>query len=431
MAPSKPSVLVINFNAPELNQLARALAGSGQLRQFVRPYINKGRAWERALSAMPLGGRIYDQTFGRRKLSDPALARLTLEAGVPYDWCSALVGRSHFLPGALRHRWTNDLHMQVREAVAQAGRRLAGEADCVVAYEGFALPAFQAAQRVGARTTGARTLLNYPVAHHRARRRIRKEELHREPTFAATWPGFDDWGPGHEARLDDEIAAADVVLLGSPFAADSFVAEGVPREKLRVVPYGVDLQMFTPAGQPPAGDVFKVIYAGQLTQRKGISYLLRGYQRFARADTELTLVGSEVGGPQALQPFAGLFTHLPHQTRAALAQRYRESHVFVFPTLVEGMPLVVLEAMACGLPVIVTANGPAGIVRDGIDGFIIPERDPEAVQEKLELLYADRERCLAMGRNAARRAQLYSWQAYAEGVMRCIALPPAHATAWA
>ena len=108
------------------------------------------------------------------------------------------------------------------------------------------------------------------------------------------------------------------------------------------------------------------------------------------------------------------------QTRPALAQRYRESHVFVLPTLVEGMPLVVLEAMACGLPVITTACGPAGIVRDGIDGFIIPERSDEAVCEKLELLYRDRERCQAMGRNAARRAQAFSWQAYAEGVMRCL-----------
>ena len=188
-------------------------------------------------------------------------------------------------------------------------------------------------------------------------------------------------------------------------------------DKLCVVPYGVDLQTFSPPATAPAVDRFKVIYAGQLTQRKGLSYLLRGYQRFARTDSELTLVGSEVGGPDALRPFAGLFAHVPHQTRAALAEHYRRSHVFVFPTLVEGMPLVVLEAMACGVPVIVTANGPAGIVRDGVDGFIIPQRSAEAVHEKLDLLYRDRDRCAAMGRNAARRAREFSWQAYAGGVM--------------
>ena len=412
MQNKKRGVLVVNFNAPELNQLALALALAGRLDGFVRPYANKGRAWERALSVLPLGGRLYEQTFGRRQLADPALAALTHEAGVAFDWGSALIGRTRGLPSSWRHRWTNHLHMKVREAVALAGARQASRVGCVVAYEGFALPAFESARK-----TGAGRWLNYPVAHHRQRRLIREEELALEPSFAPTWPGFDDWGPGHEERLDREIALADRVLLGSSFAADSFVAEGVPRDKLCVVPYGVDLQVFSPAPAASSRDIFKVIYAGQLTQRKGLSYLLRGYQRFARADTQLTLVGSEVGGPEALRPYAGLFTHVPHQTRVALADRYRQSHVFVFPTLVEGMPLVVLEAMACGLPVIVTANGPAGIVRDGIDGFIIPQRSAEAVHEKLDLLFRDRERCEAMGRNAARRAHEFSWSAYAGRVI--------------
>ena len=409
----KRGVLVINFNAPELNQLAQALAAAQQLDAFVRPYVNKHRGWERALSALPLAGRMHAQTLGRRQIASPQLAALTFEAGVGCDWASALIGRSRWLPPAWRHDWTNRLHMRVREAVAEAGARRARGAGCVVAYEGFGLTAFESA-----RASGAKCWLNYPVAHHRQRRQIREEELALEPSFAATWPGFDDWGPGHEARLDREIDLADRVLLGSSFAADSFAAEGVPRDKLCVVPYGVDLQTFSPPDTAPAVDRFKVIYTGQLTQRKGLSYLLRGYQRFARANTELTLIGSMVGGADALRPFAGLFTHVHHQTRAALAEHYRQSHVFVFPTLVEGMPLVVLEAMACGLPVIVTANGPAGIVRDGVDGFIIPQRSAEAVHEKLELLHRDPERRAAMGRNAARRAGEFSWQAYASSVLR-------------
>jgi glycosyltransferase involved in cell wall biosynthesis len=411
--------LVINFNAPELNQLAGALARSGELKHFVRPYVNKGRAWERALSALPWAGRAYEQTFGRRRLNDPALAALTHEAGLPFDLCSALVGRSHFLPDAMRHAWTNGLHKRVRVAVAQTGRQLCDDVNAVVAYEGFALPAFQAAQRQGK----TKTFLNYPVAHHRQRRQIREQELALEPSFASTWPGFDDWGPDHEEHLNEEIDRADTVLLGSQFAADSFAIEGVPRSKLKVVPYGVDLVTFSPPATPPAVSPFQVIYAGQLTQRKGLSYLLRGYQAFHRTDTRLCLVGASLGGTQALQPFAHLFTHLPHQTRPALAQRYRQSHVFVFPTLVEGMPLVVLEAMACGLPVIVTANGPAGIVRDGVDGFIVPQRSAEAVTEKLDLLYRNPSLRQAMGHRAAQRACEFSWLAYANDVMQHLRSP--------
>ncbi len=405
-----PRTLVVNFNSPELNQLATALARNNTLGAYVRPYVNKGRAWERALAAMPLAGAAYTSTFGRRRISDPALAALTHEAGVLPDLCAATIGRLHALPPAVRHRWTNRLYMSVREAVAQSACRHTGNVDCVVAYEGFALPSFLAARAQCA------AVLNYPVAHHRERRRIRLEENEREPEFAITWPDFDDWAAGHEERLDEEIRQADAVLVGSTFAADSFVAQGVPRAKMRMIPYGVDLQTFTPGAAPSSSTAFKVIYAGQLTQRKGISYLLRGYRKFARHDSQLTLVGSVVGSDRPLQPYRDFIQHITHQTRPVLAAMYRASDVFVLPTLVEGMGLVVLEAMACGLPVIVTANGPGDIVRDGIDGFIIPERDEDALCDRLERLYRQRDLRIEMGRQAARRAQEFGWSAYTNKV---------------
>ncbi len=414
---TEPRTLVINFNSPELNQLAMSLAGCRALEAYVRPYVNKGRGWERALSAVPLAGHLYNGTFGRRRMTDPALAALTHEAGVLPDLCAAAIGRVHALPAATRRRVTSRLYMTVREAVAQAGCRHLVHSSCIVGYEGFALPAFQAAKALGGRST----VLNYPVAHHRQRRRVRQEENDREPDFAVTWPDFDDWPAGHEERLDEEIRQADVVLVGSSYASDSFVAEGIDRSKMRVVPYGVDLQTFTPAAARAASSRFKVIYAGQLTQRKGIAYLLRGYAKFARPDSQLTLVGSVVGSDLPLRPYAGLFEHLSHQTRPALAAIYRESDVFVFPTLIEGMPLVVLEAMACGLPVIVTANGPADIVRDGIDGFVIPQRDEDAVCDRLDRLYRDPELRAGMGRQAALRAREFGWNAYTGKARRVLA----------
>jgi glycosyltransferase involved in cell wall biosynthesis len=414
-----PRTLVVNFNSPELNQLALALASCEGLQAYVRPYVNKGRGWERALSALPMAGRAYSRTFGRRLMSDPRLAALTHEAGVWPDLCAASIGRLHLLPPHTRHRWTNRLVMSVREAVAQSACKHVQDADCIVGYEGFALPAFEAARSLGGRSA----VLNYPVAHHRQRRRVRLEENEREPEFAVTWPGFNDWPEGHEERLDEEIRLADAVLVGSGYVADSFVAEGIERSKMRVVPYGVDLRTFTPASPTDKrpSDRFNVIYAGQLTQRKGIAYLLRGYRQFARADSQLTLVGSIVGSDAPLQPFADLFEHIPHQTRPALAERYRQSDVFVLPTLIEGMPLVVLEAMACGLPVIVTANGPGDIVRDGIDGFVIPERDADAVCDRLERLYRDPEMRREMGQQAAQRAREFGWEAYAAKARRVLA----------
>jgi glycosyltransferase involved in cell wall biosynthesis len=411
MSDRSGDTLVVNFNAPELDQLARHLAASQRLGCYVRPYANKDRAWERWLAASPAIGRLYSNTIGRRRLGDARLSELTLEAGVAADWCQAAVGRLRVLPVGLRHFAAQGLHKNVRRAVATQAARRASGFGCIVAYEGFALPAFEASRQRG----DALRVLNYPVAHHRHRRRVRDEEIEREPAFAATWPGFDDWPHGHEERLDAEIASAHSILVGSEYVADTFAQQGVERERIAVVPYGVDLGVFTPAAGPRARDGrFRIIYSGQLTQRKGLSYLLRGYARFRRPDSDLTLVGMPVGDPGALVPYGDLFEHVPHQPRSALAQRYRDSDVFVLPTLIEGMPLVVVEAMACGLPVIVTANGPAGIVRDGIDGFIVPERDEEAVADRLERLHRDPELRQAMGASAAARAREFSWQAYAD-----------------
>ena len=416
-----PRTLIVNFNAPELNQLALAFAHAGRLERYVRPYVNKGRGWERALAAVPLAGGLYASTFGRRQMRDPELARLTCESGVLPDVLAACALRSRFLPDAVRARWTNALVKSLREAVAASAARLATQAECVLAYEGFALPAFAARRAAGQ----GHNVLNYPIAHHRVRRRERLEEIERVPQFASTWPDFDDWPAGHEERLDEEVAHADAVLVGSTYAADTFVAEGIPRARMKVVPYGVDLQVFAPGpadGRTPREDArFQAIFTGQLTQRKGLSYLLEGWRRFGRTDAQLTLVGQPVGDARALAPYAGLFRHVPHRTRPQLAQHYRASDVFVFPTLVEGMPLVVLEAMACGLPVIVTANGPADIVRDGIDGFVIPARDPDAIAARLDQMYRDPALREEMGRNASRRAAEFGWPAYTAKAQACLA----------
>ena len=411
----QPRAVVVNFNAPELHHLAQALASSNSLVAYVRPYVNKQRRWERALAVAPVIGSHWAGTFGRRTIADPSLAAATREAGVLPDVCAAALGRLAWPSVERRRLWTTQLHRRVRDSVAQEACRHVLGSDVIVGYEGFALPAFRTA-------AGASRLkvLNYPVAHHRQRRRVRLAENEREPEFACTWPDFDDWPQGHEERLDEEIDIADMILVGSTYAASTFIAEGVDPERMRVIPYGVDLETFRVGNESPAAG-FEVIYAGQLTQRKGLAYLLRGYRLFARPDSRLTLVGAVVGSDLPLKQFAGAFEHVPHQTRSALAARYRRAHAFVLPTLIEGMPLVVLEAMACGLPVIVTANGPGDIVRDGVDGFVVPERDERAIASRLDHLYRHPDMRSQMGRAAAQRAKEFSWARYSDSALEALA----------
>eukprot|EP01038_Epipyxis_sp_PR26KG_P002957 gene2957-4199_t len=137
-----PRSLVVNFNSPELGELAQSLCERDALQAYVRPYANKGRAWERTLSSLPLAGPVYSSTFGRRRIADPRLAALTFEAGIAPDMIAAAVLRMRSLAPQIRQRWSTRLYMSVRERVAQAACQQVSRAECVVAYEGYALPAF-------------------------------------------------------------------------------------------------------------------------------------------------------------------------------------------------------------------------------------------------------------------------------------------------
>jgi glycosyltransferase involved in cell wall biosynthesis len=400
---------IVNFNAPELHQLGVYLAETGQLESCIRPYLNKGRWWEKALERSPVIGKHYRSTFGRRALNSEAFNRLAVERGVMADWLAAAVSRAKWISPARRSALTEAGHERIRAAISESAPRHMGRADTVVAYPGFALPAFAWAER-----NDARRILNYPIAHHHYHLALRNEEAELVPDFASTWPELKHFTPEYMAGLDAEILAADSVVVGSTYCAKTFAASAVDVNKLAVVPYGVDLTIFSENAVQENGGGLRAIFVGQLSQRKGLSYLLDAYAKFAGTGTALTLVGNKVGSVEPLTPYSQLFRHVPHLTRPQLALEYRSHDVFVFPTLLEGMPLVVAEAMACGLPVIATANGPDELVRDGVDGFIVPMRDSGAITEKLELLRANPELRRQMGASAAARAREFTWAVYCQ-----------------
>jgi glycosyltransferase involved in cell wall biosynthesis len=161
----------------------------------------------------------------------------------------------------------------------------------------------------------------------------------------------------------------------------------------------------------------RLLFIGQISQRKGIFYLLEAASRLKNTYAQLTLVGQIQGDGRALTPYQHLYHHIPHVPHMELCEIYRQADVFVFPTLVEGMPMVILEAMASGLPVITTPNGPGDIVRDGVDGFLVPPRSVEAIVNGLERLRADPILRKAMGINARERALQFTWNKYRKKIV--------------
>ncbi|MHB1953072.1 MAG: glycosyltransferase family 4 protein [Sulfobacillus sp.] len=401
------NVLVVNYTAPELNHLASGLAERGLLGRFIRPYANRHRLWERTSERFPGLRHFYIKTLGRRVLP-PGLDDAKIhETAVLQDFVYAF---AHKFGTSFTDALAKKLHWNIQQQIANKACKYACTARMVIGSYQVSYKAFLA--------TSAPKVLNYPIAHHNYVRAFCAEESEREPSFASLLPDFESEPSWKNPQLDIECALADKILVGSAFARNSFISEGFPESKIIVVPYGADLTRFGASlSRRSDPNKFSVLFVGSIEQRKGLSYLLRAYETFAGRGTSLTLVGSAPRDYRALLPWEDLFTYVPHVSQQLLPLYYNRADVFIFPSLIEGMGLVVLEAMASGLPIITTPNGPGDIVRDGVDGFVVQIRDVAALVEKLEFLRVNPERRRLMGENARQRALEFSWDAYKQRVV--------------
>jgi glycosyltransferase involved in cell wall biosynthesis len=260
-----------------------------------------------------------------------------------------------------------------------------------------------------AKTVGARVLITRSSAHAVVQDRILREEFER---FGSVYPAS-------ARRLIEkhvqEYLEADVIDVCSEFVLRTMLEEGIPREKLRLLPVGFNPQRFRPGPKPD--NVFRVIFVGIIGIQKGVQYLLEAFHRLKLPNAELVLVGGMAPDSRLFLPkYAGTFRHVPFVVQQKLAALYHSASVFVLPSLQEGFGMVVAEAAASGLPVIISENVGA-MIRDGQDGFVVPIRDPDALADRLVRLYEDEDLRQRMARSAHQYIQQFTWERYHTGLI--------------
>lgn len=210
--------------------------------------------------------------------------------------------------------------------------------------------------------------------------------------------------------LSSEVKLATHFLCASSLTKKSLIFKGISEDKIKVIPYGVDTSKFT-YSERKQSEIFKVIFIGSLNQRKGITYLLDALAEMN--NVELTIVTRGIYDESLIQNYRfpiNLVIDVPHEK---LQEELHKAHCFVLPSILEGFGQVILEAMATGIPVIATENTAAiDIVENGIDGFITPIRDIQAIKESLEKLQADAVFAQKMGKAAYEKAKIYTWQKF-------------------
>ncbi len=185
------------------------------------------------------------------------------------------------------------------------------------------------------------------------------------------------------------IPMVDYVLSPSSFVTRSFLAQGFRPEQILRNVYPLDLAHFTPRTAPrPKARPLSVISTGSLSLRKGTPYLLEAFRLvLKKIPTARLLLTQDI--MDSVKSIVERHSDLPIDWAPALphpklAERLRSADIFVLPSLEDGFGRTVTEALACGLPAIVTPNtGAADLVQPGINGDIVPIRDPSAIAEAI------------------------------------------------
>ena len=206
-----------------------------------------------------------------------------------------------------------------------------------------------------------------------------------------------------------EYELADYIMVPSEFARKTFLEKGFDEKKIIKNPYGVDLKEFkSDLSTKQDQNKFRIIYTGTVSIRKGILYLLEAFNDLKLEDIELLIIGNiekDLKKNIKKYKFNKNIIFKKSVNQSELRKFYIISHVFITCSIEEGLSMVQIQAMSCGLPVICTVNsGGEEIINDNIDGFILPIRDKIKLKEKIIYLYNNRNICTEMGKKAKKKS---------------------------
>ncbi|SIN91760.1 Glycosyltransferase Family 4 [Singulisphaera sp. GP187] len=269
------------------------------------------------------------------------------------------------------------------------------------------------------RELGIRSILSMVHGDVREEQQVLEREAETAPDFFRIYLGdgsldLEALAWLHDRRLRD-IDLADRILVPSDHIAETLIRYGTNRDKIAVIPYAADTHHFRPDPAKRHDESCTFLFAGGITQRKGIKYLLEAWRRIRRPGWRLQLLGGLPSDPGPLVDYLDEVEVLGRVSHAEMPARMAAADVFVFPSLFEGSAVVTYEALACGLASVVTPDA-GSVVRDGVEGLIVPPGNVERLAEAMEQLGLDPNRREQMSVAARTRAESFDWPRYHSAV---------------
>ena len=289
------------------------------------------------------------------------------------------------------------------------------QVDAVVGYDDYSSVLFTELER---RAPQILRILDVSAANVLYMRGIYERDMQLQPSFADRLRAERQivWDPDTIARTKKELQSAQLFLAPSRFVADSLRYSGVRESQIHLCHYGVDVRAFPCKTYPDYAVLrrpLRCIYVGGVKELKGIAWLLQAFAEIPPEQAELTVIGAFDPAAKDTAPFRDRVTFTGHILHSEIPKLLTEADVFVFPSLGDSFALAVMEAAACGLPLIVSDNtGAAECMQNGVEGFVIPIQSADAIREKVRFFIDHPNRIEPMGRAARAMAEQHSWDVY-------------------
>lgn len=223
-------------------------------------------------------------------------------------------------------------------------------------------------------------------------------------------------------KYQQELEDTDYFLVPSIASKKSLVACGVKEEKIRYIPYGVNIEQFNlKQYDNPEEKPLEFLFVGRIEAAKGIYYLLEAFKKI-HVKANLHLIGKIPNKDKKLMSYLQNNTdHIFYEgskRKDEMPDSYKKADVLIMPSLYEGLSLTIFEAMSVGLPVIATKNaGVENIIQDGKEGFVIESNDIDAIKNKIEWFCSHKTKIPEMGKQARKLAEKYTWENYKKNLV--------------
>lgn len=311
--------------------------------------------------------------------------------------------------GSPSDRWVRQGSALGAFAVREFARRGLGQGDRVLGHTCANLEQLLLAKKKGA--CGVHVQVDPGRAWYARRRELSLLHPDKEP------PSADPSGSFWE-RTGRECAEASCVVVHSLHSKEALSSSGFPRDRMVVIPPPFLAGGPVRARRAAGGRPLRVLFAGSLCLMKGFHVFVEVAREFGPS-AEFRAAGGVQVRPEYLSRASNFVRCLGHLSARRMREEMARADVLVFPTFSDGFGLVQLEAMAAGLPVIATgACGEA--VRDGVEGFVVPVGDVEAVVERLRALAGEPALYEELSRNAAKRPGDFSPGAHLDALERAL-----------